>query len=692
MDFDLIQFRNKFIEDATELLIKLETDILALENNKTDKELIESVFRAMHTLKGVTSMYGFDKITEFTHSLESIYDAIRNKEFPLSQEIFDITFQSVDHIKNLLDDVDFTAEKNQKLQTKLLGQIKEILSSNNMNFQKKTAHSNQKKEETKENTNKNTFYILLRSSESLINRGIRILNIFEELSEIGKYRILDKIKLTETKKVKEEFWPIFLCTKAKLEKIEDVFIFVTEDCSISKISNFDIFDPSADFSKIINFGKEEKKQENSILESANFYNKLEEEDYKNHLQKDNNTKENNSFAISQKQSNTTNRISIDTNKLDHLMYMVGELITVNSQLNLSTRNSNFDIIRPYLEQLDKLSKGFRDTALELRLIPIGGMVFRFQRLIRDLSNQLGKEIDFKIEGADIELDKNTIDILSEPLMHIIRNSLDHGIQEPDVREKNGKPRKGTLSLQAYHQGNNVIIQIKDDGMGIDSDKIYKKAIEKGFIRAGTQLSKKEIYNLIFLPGLSTSKSLTKISGRGVGMDVVRKKIANVRGEVEINSELGTGTSFTIKLQQSISILDTMLIQVADLYLMIPLSDIEQFNQQKIDEIETRKYTKTLEYQDNLIPFIDLKEIFNLEKETNSELKNYKSIIINKGNKKIALIADRIIGEHQAVLKPLGKTFKNQKLFSSASVLAGGEMAFMLNITELQKTVKEHKVN
>ena len=687
MNSDISQFRERFIIDATTLLDQMEAELLVLENDRINLELINSVFRAMHTLKGVAGMYGFSKIGEYTHYLENVYDAMRNNEITLTQDIFDITFQSVDHLRNLLDDIDFVNEENKINQSELLSRVEQILPIDDDSLKVVDTKEDELNVKSEANVER-TYYILLHANETYVKRGIIVLNIFKELSGLGKYKIADKIYTEPSKsKKQEENWVLFLVTDKNIEDIEKVFMFVLDDCKIVKISDSNIFDTAteAESQAII----ELLTDDTSIIEESERLRKLKSEEQLTVSKKvkpsvSTKTEKKESLKKNlQSKSKSINRISVEATKLDNLMYLVGELITVNSQLILSTRSSRFDDIRTYLEQVDKLSEQFRNSALDLRLVPINDMVHSFQRLVLDLSIELGKEVDFQIEGVNTELDKSTIDVLIKPLIHIISNSLEHGIETPDIRESKGKSRIGKINFFAYHQGNNVFINVQDDGVGIDTDEILKKAVEKGFIKADEQLSKQEIYDLIFLPGFSTAQNLTKVSGRGLGMDVVRRKISEVRGEVELTSELGVGTSFTIKLQQSISILDTMLVQVADMFFMLPLSDVEMCTQNSVAEIEKNSYTGTLTHEDELIPFIDLHKTFELPIGTT---RNLKTVVLSKQDNKFAIIVDRIIGEHQAVLRPLGKTFENQKLFTSVSVLSDGEMAFMLDIVALQKTI------
>lgn len=361
------------------------------------------------------------------------------------------------------------------------------------------------------------------------------------------------------------------------------------------------------------------------------------------------------------------------------MYLVSELITLNSQFNLTTSDSKFEKIWPYTERLDNLSKQFRNNALDIRLVPLSESILRFKRLIRDLSRQLDKDVELITEGIDTEVDKGTIDQLNDPLMHIIRNCIDHGIELPGTRKQKGKPETGTIKISANNSGNFVIIRIEDDGTGIDLEKIQKKAIEKGIIKPADKPSRNELLEMIFMPGFSTAQSLTEVSGRGVGMDVVKRKIMELRGEVIVDTEEGKGTSFTLKLQQSIAIIDTLLFKVQDTFFTVPISDINICMQIPSEEIEKRKHTCTIPFENELIPFVDVRNQFHLGGHYSDVT---KAIILRNNERQLALLTDTIIGGHQAVLKPLGNLFREQKCIGAASQLGDGKLAFMMDTNEL----------
>jgi two-component system, chemotaxis family, sensor kinase CheA len=391
-----------------------------------------------------------------------------------------------------------------------------------------------------------------------------------------------------------------------------------------------------------------------------------------------------SLLVAEAAKQNLKRISVDSVKLDYLMYLVSELITLNSKLLQTTRDDYYESIRPQIEQMESLAKLFRANALEIRLVPLGDMVLKFQRLVRDLSKQLDKQIDFITQGTDTELDKNTIDLIAEPIIHIIRNCVDHGIEPPLERVKKGKPETGTITLSAHHVGNYIHISINDDGAGLDLDKIRNKAINKGIIKQSDNLSKTELCNLIFESGISTSENITDVSGRGVGMDVVKRKIAELRGEILIDTEKDKGTSFVLKIQQSIAIIDTLLFRVQKTYFILPLTDIEICIHTDKSLLIKNQNTGTIDYNEKLIPFLDLRSQFNLG---GTYPDTVKTLILKEGGQYIGILSDEIIGEQQAVLKPLGQIFENETGIMAVSQHGNGEWAYMLNAHHLHQKLK-----
>ncbi len=673
------ELQEKYIEDANDLIINLETDLLNLEHNPKDKEGINSVFRVMHTLKGTASMFGFEKVGNLTHNLETIYDYIRNGELLLSTEILSLTFSSIDVLKNLI----LTGEKLNSKQLKLYNEQLELINSFKLKDEKNINSS--VKKIGKFNDNYHYYYIVFTPDNEIINRGVNPLNVFSEIRELGAFiSIAHLIKTPELSEIELDkvftVWEIFLISKEEHETVEDIFIFMLEEeFAIFQIipesveANAEFLQKHREFERKYNF--------TNINALKTIYNQLKliNTDQEQVEIKETELEQNNSIANYTDKQLISNRIRVSSEKLDDLINLVSELVTVRSQLDLLATQIKNSRLSKVVEEISKLSKKFRDNALNLRLVPIKILMVKFQRLVRDLSLQLNKEVEFVTVGMDTELDKNVINELESPLMHIIRNSIDHGIEMPEDRIKQGKPSKGVIRLIAFYEGSQVVIQVQDDGGGIDMERIRRKAVDNGFIKPEHVISKEEVYKLIFQPGFSTAQSLTAVSGRGVGMDVVRQKINDLRGDIEIDSEKNLGTSFTLKLPLTLSIIDTLHVRVGEQSYLLPLSFIVSCELTN-DAILNKSNNKHIEYNNNLIPYIDLREEFKIPGVPEKK----KLVIISVRERPLAFVVDSIHGEYQAVVKSLGEFHKNNQFLSGASILGDGTMALILDVTKFYK--------
>jgi len=660
---DISKFKQLFIDEATTLLNSMEGIILELENNPDNFELIQEVFRVMHTIKGVSGMYGFDGMSELTHSIENIYDKVRNGLIKLDKDILDLTLKGVDQLFALINDQHIENIDNIRSQKELLAMSEQIINK---------VHSSDLAKQfilkKKENTTA-TYNIILHTPQSIVDRRINVFYAIKDLADIGEIRSINRLP---SESADEERWSIFVVGNTNDEMIEDALMFVYEYCIIRKVADYDIFN-NDEMDAV-------KKELTSAEISASSSNQMADN---GNIQGEKLVKGNRSQSTIESIRNNMNRVSVDSEKLDHLMYLVSELITTSSQLKLMTSSKLFDDIRSQMEKLDKLSTNFRNNALEIRLIPIRDITPKFNRLVRDISKELGKDVEFITEGMETELDKSSIDMIAEPLVHMLRNALDHGIELPEERLEKGKLTKGIIKLKAYNSGNNIYIEVSDDGKGLIRKNLERKAIENGLISKDDRLSDDEVFNLICHSGFSTAQEVTSISGRGVGMDVVRQKIAEMRGELVIKSRPDKGTTFTIKLQQSIAIMDTLLVSSAQMKCLLPLSDIEVCSQLNYNAVKERVKHGTIGYEKELIPFVSLREIFDL----NANMPNTaKMIIINKNGNRMAIFADEIIGQHQAVLKPMGELVKNHREFSAASIMGNGEIAFLIDTNAFKYSI------
>jgi len=682
---DLTVFRYKFIEDAEVLLVELVESLFELQKNQSNVELIDNVFRAMHTLKGSGAMYGFEHLSKLTHIVESVYDAIRANKLAINQDVFIITFEAVDVIQKLLLDFDLSNPETKNAYDSQIKKLDDFMNNHAISLRIKSPQMVQdnSKNTPIHNGGKSLWCISLIISENLMIRGIKLVNVFSDLKELGEFYIEHKSEIKQGAEIEaEEVYFVYLITDKSRSDIEDVFIFLMDIVKITQISHHDIFDPHY-------FENEKSVYINDIRILEAVHDIAEGKDVSFQLKTTNNT-ETHTTSQTQKREpvgitkTAMQRITVSAEKLDKLMYLVTELVTLKSQMKLSVENEDFEAIKLQVESIEKLSKDFRTNAFSIRLVPLKELTVKFKRLVYDLCNQLDKDVDFVIYGDEIELDKSIVNAISDPLMHLVRNCIDHGIETPENRIKAGKTAKGLIKLSAYQSGNYIFIQIADDGNGIDKEKIKEKAIEKKLISPYENLSDQQIFDLIFIPGFSTAEHLTSVSGRGVGMDVVKRRINELRGEINIDSETGLGASFTVKLQQTLSIMDTLLTKTGETYLMIPVDEVQECEQIEHSLVK-EKFNKQIEYKENLIPFIYLREFVKIKGQIPEE---EKVVIVKKQDKVFALIVDSIVGEFQAVLKPMGEMFTTQDFYTGASILGDGAIAFMLDTSKLLTNYKK----
>jgi two-component system, chemotaxis family, sensor kinase CheA len=677
------QFKKKFLEEANDLINSLEDVLLLLEEKPTDKKIIEEVFRVMHSLKGGSSMFGFDKMDAFTHELETVYDLIRNDALTVNREILDITLASVDHLKTLLvnsEDLSGAHLKNHQL---LLTSIHKI-----SNKSEKVEKPDNEVSETKEINNGvdsnekfavfeavPTYFISVKPQQEIFRNGTNPLLLIDELHTLGHCKAyLKTSNLPDLAAIDPEkcyfTWEVFLATDNTTDFIKDVFIFVDDVCSVTikKIAEDNLLAKTLFINGLDDFMKSDKETSSKDLKT-----------FVDSVHNTQSHKDEDVASIRADEAGPIKRLSISnirvsSDKLDDLMNLVSELVTMQASLSLFAENQHMPELTGIAENIEKISRQLRDNTFEICLIPIETIMIRFKRLVRDLSNELNKEIQFIAEGTETELDKSIIDGLTEPLMHIFRNAIDHGIESAEERLAKGKPRQGKIVLKAYYSGTNVYIQIKDDGKGIDVEKIRQKAISRGFISAEANLSYKELLNLVFLPGFSTAAKITEVSGRGVGLDVVVKKITDIRGDVEIESQLGIGTTFTIKLPLTLSIIDGLLVKIDSTNFVLPLSYVDKCFEITQEQIKSA-FNNKIFLDGKMVPLVNLREEFNI-KENSPDL--HQIIQVNHDDFKIGMSVDVVLGEYQAVLKPLGRMFKDLEIISGATILGDGTIALVLD--------------
>tara|TARA_B100000809_G_scaffold195410_1_gene194789 strand:- start:10204 stop:12246 length:2043 start_codon:yes stop_codon:yes gene_type:complete len=670
--------KSTFLEETNELLGKLETSLLLLESSPDDEELIEEIFRSMHTIKGSSSMFGYVKIASFVHNLESIYDQIRSGKLAITKALLDVTLGSLDHLRLVIIDTEVNHEINKQnhksLTTNILSLFNEDVDPTD-DIQEDVEVNELIKKET-------TYYILFKPNINILKNGTNPFYILDDLSVFGQTEIFSRFAKIDNIEGFEAtnnyaYWEIFISTAVNKNELLDVFLFVESDSEIKveEICNYNLL------------AAKESKAYIQELSQLNTNDLIELEVLKKHVKKSiqytvDPIVEKKALLENPLESNVQEKgvssIRVDSDKLDTLMSIVSELVTTQAGLSLHSENNFNPELEVISENVEKLSRQLRDVAFGMTLIPIKTIMSRFQRLVRDVSSDLGKTVNFKIEGDETELDKNIIESLTDPLMHILRNSLDHGIESTEERLKQGKEKEGNIILRAFYSGASVHIQIKDDGKGIDVNTIQQKAIDKGLITNEALLSEKEILELIFSPGFSTANSVTDVSGRGVGMDVVKRNIENIRGEIEIKSIVNQGTVLTIKLPLTLSIIDGLLVEIGDVNYIIQLSVVEKCHEVAYKELAST-LNQLLVLDDIQIPFLNLREEFLVKTENPSET---QVIVVNNGDRKVGITVDSIIGVSQAVLKPIGQYYKNQDYISGTTILGDGTVALVLDTNKM----------
>lgn len=662
------KFKAKFVEESNDNVHDLEEALLLLEKDTDNKEIVERIFRAMHTLKGGGAMFGFNQLSEFTHHLETVFDLVRNNKLAITDDIISLTFESIDHIKHMLEVGDVEDADELANQEAFIQRVQRV---SNSGGEGDTLVTKVVKDESVKDDGSKTYLINIKPNEEILRNGTNPFYLLDDLHAMGTAKVVafhEKVPVLSTFNPINNYchWQVVLNTSESINDIKDVFIFVEDECQINiiELGTGNLLASEAVVNTIDDAAKLQKqlvKEQFAGLKPT--AGDLEKKDAKKKvLLKD----------------HKISSIRVNSNKIDELVNLVSELVTIQAQLNLFAENDGNPAVLALAENIQKLSRQLRDNAFSISLIPLQSELMRFQRLVRDLSKELQKDIDFVIEGGDIELDKNIIEHLTDPLLHIIRNAVDHGIELPDERIKNGKSPKGTILFKAYYSGASVIVKVMDDGKGIDPEFIRHKAISKGLIDSSTELTRKEIFELVFLSGFSTKDEVTDVSGRGVGMDVVKKKIGEIRGEVSLDSEIGKGTTLTLELPMTLSIIDGLLVKVFKNQYVIPIANIE-----KIYAIDSVTFGKTFNHVVNIdneqYPFIDMREAFETEQANKG---TEQLILVKYEDRKVGLLVDQVIGEYQTVVKPMGRFLKKQENISGASIMGDGTIALVIDTNRL----------
>ena len=666
------EIRQTFVEESSELLASLEELLLDLEDDPSNMEKLNSVFRVMHTIKGSAGMVGETQISHFAHVVEDMFDSIRKGRLGFDSGVAGISLEARDIIMELL-----TGE-TQGIEERIREVERKIGVPEAEKEPEKAAAS------VSGGPRQRSWRISFTPSENTFLRGGNPLLLLQELQAMGEYSaecswdLLPPLKNLEVDTCYLS-WEIVLTTSRSEKEIREVFLFVESDSTLrieeiavdeeQKLGEI-LVDRGAVSSEVLKAALGEQKRigqvlvEKEVVKPSDIKSALLEQE---HLKK-----------LQQKQQPAQN-VRVSTEKLDSMVNLVGELVTTQAQLTRVAYNTDDRELSLITESLQRLVEELRDTALGIRMMPVGNTFGRFRRLVRDLSLELGKKIRMETVGEETELDKTVIDKLNEPLIHLIRNSVDHGIEMPDEREAAGKEAEGLIHLTARQAGGQVQIVISDDGKGINKEAVRKKAVDQGLISPESDLSDEEIYGLIFRNGFSTAQKVSNVSGRGVGMDVVRKEIENLQGTVSVQSRQGEYTRVTISLPLTLAIIDGLMVRVDKDHYILPLSAVEACLDRASAENRSDDRRNIISYRDQFLPFISLRKFLHYPE---AELEHEQIVVAHGEGGRYGLLVDEVIGDHQTVIKNLGKVFKNARGFSGATILGDGRIALILNVGTL----------
>lgn len=640
VNLDLSQFHEIFFEESREGLEAMESGLLNLDVGVPDPEVVNTVFRAAHSIKGAAGTFGFNNISQFTHVLESILDDVRSRKRGVTQELVDVLLQSVDGLRYMLDCVKSGASLDQNR----IEAITEKLQSLPAEPQPVPAG----------------WRIQFNPRPHLLQTGNDPYRLIRELKALGELVIAPDLSrlpgINENEFDPEHCylgWELLLRSDTGQEQIREIFAWVEGDCDLN----------------ISLSGERRQKVERR--------RRREDEPDTTGAE-----------AGGKGQEQASIRINID--KVDSLINLVGELVITQSILSRATINQDHERaskLKEVVELLERNTRELQEHAMRIRMLPIDFTFQRLPRLVRDLSRSLDKKADLKISGGATEVDKTVLEKIADPLVHLVRNALDHGIEKPGKRKAAGKPETGLIEISARQEGGNIIIEIRDDGAGIDTEMILAKARENGLIMGTEELSLTQIQNLIFLPGFSTAAEVSDISGRGVGMDVVKRNINDLGGNVELTSVQGKGSVFTIKLPLTLAILDGQLVRIGKEILVVPVLAI-------VESTQIRKHllsavagnTEVYRFRDEYIPLVRLHEVYGIP----SELKDVTDgllIVVDTGQQRTALLADEVLGQQQVVIKSLDANFQQVAGLAGATVLGDGTVAMIIDVPGLMRHCK-----
>jgi two-component system chemotaxis sensor kinase CheA len=665
------QFKQAFREEGREVLVDLESALLELNDNRGDMELVGRVFRALHTLKGSGAMFGFEDLATFTHNLETAFDEVRNGRLPITPELIDLTLSALDQIRAMLEEgVNEAAPVNPAACAEILAHLRHLTGKTEKHPAKsKTAPpeagsgSGGKISPEAAAGQVREWAIHFAPGPDFMLNGANPLLLLNELKQLGGLAV--KASMAAVPPLNELdpercyiSWEMVLATAAERDAIRDVFIFVEDSCELS-------IEPVASTAESSAASAPRNAEEALTAASAADLTAQALEE----------TRTPSGGRRNYDKADTASSLRVPAAKLDQFVDLVGELVTVQARLSELAGRCEDPEIAAVSEEVERLTSSLRENSMNIRMMPIRATFEKFRRLVHDLARDLGKNVELTIEGADTELDKTVIDQLGDPLMHLIRNSMDHGIEPPAARVEIGKPATATIHLSARHSGASVLIAVADDGGGIDAEAVLNKAVERGLVAAGAELTEAETFALLFQAGFSTAKQVTDVSGRGVGMDVVRQRVDSLRGSIEVNSNPGQGTRVTLRLPLTLAIIDGLLVSIGDAYFVLPLANILECIELTSADIERANGKHMANVRGEIVPYICLRQYFGIQ-TPRPEIEQI--MIVQTEGGRYGFVVDQVLGNCQTVIKNLGRFYRHVQLVSGATILGNGTVALILD--------------
>lgn len=697
---DVSQYLEIFIDESEEHLQTLSDCIMVLEKEPDNKDTINEVFRAAHSLKGMAGTMGFKRMQHLTHDMENVFQEVRSDHIKVTSGMIDLLFKCLDALEGYVDNIKSTSDEGTEDNEVIIKELNDFIAKTEGAEETGNTETSEAKEAAPESTQEekegqekieltNDEKKAIREAESngqhiyvmtvhiqkdCLLKAARAFLVFKAVEDFGQILVYrPSSQDIEDEKFEFEF-SFFLAS----EESEDKIVAVAK--AVSEIEKVDAEEIHLD-----EYVKEAEAQEEQQAKEATAEQKEAPAEAPKAAEKKA------PAANAKKQTNakpvTGRTVRVDIEKLDALMNQVSELIIAkNSLVSISSNESGEyqnQSFHEQIEYLERITTNLHESVMKVRMVPIESVVNKFPRMIRDLSRKLGKKMELYMTGEDTELDRTVVDQIGDPLQHLLRNSADHGLEDNATRVERGKPEVGSIFLKAFQEGNNVIIEVGDDGNGIDVAAVRDKAVERGVITAeqAENMSQKEIINILFLPSFSMAKKITDISGRGVGLDVVKSNIEALGGDVEVRTQLGEGTTFIVRLPLTLAIIQALMVEIRDEKYAIALGSISNIESIPVNEIKYVQAQEVIHLRGAVIPLIRLDQVLDME-EKQEEPENLTVVIVKKGDSLAGLVVDNLIGQQEIVIKSLGKYINNNKIISGATILGDGEVALILDVNTL----------